>query len=161
MYGRSLADICAKTWLNTPDNRQGFASYFLSRGYVVYIVDQTSVGRGSDQDFNGYPLRIGSTVEINEEGFTYPEGTNAYPQSQLHTQWPGVSASCTLSAHCPCASTKCANSCWNGYRPGDAATPSSTFSLRPSSPSRVVIPAKSSLCAPLAAFSSPKLEKRS
>ncbi|KAI4272470.1 MAG: hypothetical protein LQ337_005286 [Flavoplaca oasis] len=76
-------------WLQTPDNRKGWASYFLDRGYAVYIVDQTSVGRATQEDLPGYPLRIGSTAEIAQRGFTVPELTNAYPQSQLHTQWPG------------------------------------------------------------------------
>lgn len=78
-------------WLQTPDNRKGWASYFLDLGYAVYIVDQTSVGRATQEDLPGYPLRIGSTAEIAQRGFTVPELTNAYPQSQLHTQWPGVS----------------------------------------------------------------------
>jgi hypothetical protein len=35
-------------------------------------------------------MRIGSTAEITEKGFTVPEISNAYPQSQQHTQWPGA-----------------------------------------------------------------------
>lgn len=35
-------------------------------------------------------MRIGSTAEISQKGFTAPELTNAYPQSQNHTQWPGT-----------------------------------------------------------------------
>jgi hypothetical protein len=80
----------AQTWLQTPDNRKGWASWFVEQGYQVYIVDQTSVGRSSQQDFPRYPLRIGSTAEIAQNAFTAPETINAYPQSQLHTQWPGV-----------------------------------------------------------------------
>ncbi|KAL8961422.1 MAG: hypothetical protein Q9183_005312, partial [Haloplaca sp. 2 TL-2023] len=76
-------------WLQTPDNRKGWASYFLDLGYAVYIVDQTSVGRSTQNDLEGYPLRIGSTVEVAEIGFSVPEISNTYPQSQLHTQWPG------------------------------------------------------------------------
>ncbi|KAB8291619.1 hypothetical protein EYC80_006419 [Monilinia laxa] len=82
--------VSGATWLNTPDNRKGFASMFLDRGYQVYVVDQTSVGRGSQPDLTGYPLRIGSTANISEVGFTAPEIANAYPQSQNHTQWPGT-----------------------------------------------------------------------
>ena len=80
-------------WLQTPDNRKGWASYFLELGYAVYLVDQTSVGRATQEDLTGYPLRIGSTAEIAQSGFTVPEFENAYPQSRLHTQWPGVSLS--------------------------------------------------------------------
>lgn len=39
---------------------------FLDLGYQVYVVDQTSVGRGTQQDFTGYPSRIGSTSSISE-----------------------------------------------------------------------------------------------
>jgi hypothetical protein len=66
------------------------ASQFLDKGYQVYIVDQTSVGRGSQNDITEYPLRFGSTSNITEVGFTHPEGANAYPQSQKHNQWPGT-----------------------------------------------------------------------
>lgn len=62
---------------------------FLDKGYLVYIVDQTSVGRATQEDLTGYPLRIGSTSNITEVGFTNSQAADAYPQSQLHTQWPG------------------------------------------------------------------------
>ncbi|KAL2064285.1 hypothetical protein VTL71DRAFT_4779 [Oculimacula yallundae] len=81
--------VSGGTWLNTPDNRKGFASHFLDMGYMVYIVDQTSVGRGTQNDLTGYPLRIGSTSNITTSGFTSPETSNGYPQSQQHHQWPG------------------------------------------------------------------------
>jgi hypothetical protein len=63
---------------------------FLDKGYLVYIVDQTSVGRGSQNDITGYPARFGSTANISEVGFTDVQVANASPQSQLHTQWPGT-----------------------------------------------------------------------
>lgn len=78
-----------QTWLNTPDNRKGFASLFVDQGYVVYLVDQTSVGRGTQEDLTGYPLRVGSTSNITEISFTDPQAANAYTQNKLHTQWPG------------------------------------------------------------------------
>lgn len=78
-----------KTWLNTPDNRKGFASYFIDQGYLIYLIDQTSVGRGSEENLNDFVMRIGSTAEISEAGFTVPELWDEYPQSQNHTQWPG------------------------------------------------------------------------
>jgi pimeloyl-ACP methyl ester carboxylesterase len=76
-------------WLNTPDNRKGWASYFLDAGYQVYILDITANGRSGQNDVAKYPLRFGSTDTIHENGFTHPEGINPYPQSQGHTQWPG------------------------------------------------------------------------
>ena len=76
-------------WLNTPDNRKGWASYYLDQGYQVYIVDIAANGRSGQQLLSKYPLRIGSTDIINEQGFTAPENFNQYPQAKLHTQWPG------------------------------------------------------------------------
>jgi hypothetical protein len=32
-------------FLHTPDGREGWAYYFLSRGYVVYLTDQPERGR--------------------------------------------------------------------------------------------------------------------
>ncbi|GME65273.1 hypothetical protein GTA08_BOTSDO11924 [Neofusicoccum parvum] len=81
--------ITGTTWLNTPDNRKGFASYFLDQGYQVYVIDQTSVGRGTENNLAEFPLIIGGTAEGSERGYTAPELMNAYPQSQNHTQWPG------------------------------------------------------------------------
>jgi pimeloyl-ACP methyl ester carboxylesterase len=76
-------------WLNTPDNRKGWASYYLDQGYQVYIVDIPANGRSGQQLLSKYPLRIGSTDVINEQGFTAPEKFDQYPQANLHTQWPG------------------------------------------------------------------------
>ncbi|KAL5115537.1 hypothetical protein ACEQ8H_006600 [Pleosporales sp. CAS-2024a] len=76
-------------WLNTPDNRKGWASYFLDQGYQVYIVDIAANGRSGQQLLSKYPLRIGSTDIINGQGFLAPQNFNQYPQSSLHTQWPG------------------------------------------------------------------------
>lgn len=78
-------------WLNTPDNRKGWASYFIDQGYTVYILDIVANGRSSQNDIANFPLRIGSTDMNVEAGFTAP-GTNTaypYPQAKNHTQWPG------------------------------------------------------------------------
>lgn len=56
----------------------------------MYLIDQTSVGRGSEENLDDFVLRIGSTAEISEAGFTVPEITDDYPQSVNHTQWPGT-----------------------------------------------------------------------
>ncbi|KAI9786707.1 MAG: hypothetical protein M1816_007848 [Peltula sp. TS41687] len=56
----------SSTWLQTPDNRQGWASYFVERGYEVYIVDALSVGRSLQQDLTTYPLVGGFTAENTE-----------------------------------------------------------------------------------------------
>ena len=76
-------------WLNTPDNRKGWASYFLDKGYQVYTVDIIANGRSGQNDVVKYPIRFASTDVIHENGFTAPENLDPYPQSQGHTQWPG------------------------------------------------------------------------
>lgn len=76
-------------WLNTPDGRKGWASFFVERGYLVYIVDITSVGRSSENEFDIFPMKIATTVSITENAYTAPELIDPYPQSVNHTQWPG------------------------------------------------------------------------
>lgn len=79
------------TWLNTPDNRTGWASYFLQQGYAVHLVDYPSTGRSQrlPETANVVP----TTVEAAERFFTAPELTpETYPQARLHNQWPGTGA---------------------------------------------------------------------
>ncbi|KZL66576.1 hypothetical protein CT0861_04491 [Colletotrichum tofieldiae] len=78
------------TWLNTPDNRKGFANYFVEQGYVIYIVDAAGNGRSTNMDLEGFPLTAGSSSTLVEMSFSAPEAYNGYPQSQLHTQFPGT-----------------------------------------------------------------------
>lgn len=82
--------VSGVTWLNTPDNRQGFASYFLDQGYMVYLLDHTGVGRSSQEDSTDYTLWNSTTVESVAAGFTDPQAAATYPQATLHTQWPGT-----------------------------------------------------------------------
>ena len=75
-------------WLGTPDGRQGWAQYFLTRGFEVYIVDQPARGRsawhpGVDGELKGVP------ASLVEQLFTAPEASGAWPQAKKHTQWPG------------------------------------------------------------------------
>ena len=73
----------------TPDGREGWAQYFVRRGYAVYIVDQ--VARGRSAHWNEYfgavqPSRLSQV----EERFVAPERYPVWPQAKLHTQWPGT-----------------------------------------------------------------------
>jgi pimeloyl-ACP methyl ester carboxylesterase len=73
----------------TPDGREGWAQYFVRRGYAVYIVDQ--VARGRSAHWNEYygavqPSRLNQV----EERFVAPERFPVWPQAKLHTQWPGT-----------------------------------------------------------------------
>ncbi|KAK1968961.1 alpha/beta-hydrolase [Colletotrichum sublineola] len=85
--------VSGTTWLNTPDNRRGWASYFLEQGYPVYLVDANSIGRSTANDPANFTMRVGMSEEVVEMGFTAVKGYNTYPQSQLHTQWPGTGMS--------------------------------------------------------------------
>jgi len=78
-------------FLGTPDGRPGWATWFLSHGWPVYVVDQPGKGR------SGYfPSRYGpqehdpSRKQIMER-FTAPATLDPapWPTAGLHTQWPG------------------------------------------------------------------------
>ena len=75
-------------FLHTPDNREGWARYFLSRGYVVYLTDQPERGRSPWLPGNGQMVSV-ATSDI-ESLFTASEDFNLWPQASLHTQWPGT-----------------------------------------------------------------------
>lgn len=82
--------ISATTWLNTPDNRPGWATYFLKQGYQLYLIDANSIGRSTANNAADFTMAVGMSAEFVEMGFTAVKGYNTYPQSQLHTQWPGT-----------------------------------------------------------------------
>jgi len=77
-----------QNWLNTPDGREGWASYFLKQGYTIYLTDQAQRGRSQwlpgDGQLSLFP------VETFEKQFTGPQNFPSYPQAALHTQWPGT-----------------------------------------------------------------------
>jgi len=75
-------------FLHTPDNREGWAHYFLSRGYVVYLTDQPERGRSPWLPGNGQMVSV-ATSDI-ESLFTASQDFNLWPQASLHTQWPGT-----------------------------------------------------------------------
>ena len=76
------------TWLNTPDGRPGWASYFLEQGYEIYIVDQPARGRSIWSPNGNAVLNIYS-AEMMEQRFTATDYYQLWPQAILHTQWPG------------------------------------------------------------------------
>lgn len=78
----------ATNFLDTPDGRPGWASYFLSQGYIVYLSDQPSRGRSPWLPSTGEMIAF-STADI-ENLFTATSTHNQWPQSHLHTQWPGT-----------------------------------------------------------------------
>ncbi len=73
----------------TPDGREGWAQYFLRRGYTVYVVDQ--VARGRSAHFAQSQGAVGpADLARTERRFTAPKGSNLWPQAKRHTQWPGT-----------------------------------------------------------------------
>lgn len=85
------AEQTGANYLGTPDGRPGWAWYFFSRGWPVYVVDQP--GRGKSGYF---PEAYGTQAKSPDPNrvqalFTAPELTQplAWPQAALHTQWPG------------------------------------------------------------------------
>ncbi|KAI9674469.1 MAG: hypothetical protein M1817_001807 [Caeruleum heppii] len=80
--------LSGATWLNTPDNRQGWASYFLEQGHTVYLADLTSVARSSRQPYE--PTIAGGTADRLSRMYTAPGLHDDYPESKKHTQWPGT-----------------------------------------------------------------------
>ncbi|KAL0576505.1 hypothetical protein V5O48_005480 [Marasmius crinis-equi] len=80
--------MTATNFLNTPDGRLGWADYFLSKGYELYLIDQPSRGRsawqmgvdGGQSDFDVFTTQV---------RFTASEKFDWWPLAHLHTQWPG------------------------------------------------------------------------
>src|SRR6476659_4428468 len=72
----------------TPDGREGWAQFFLRRGYAVYVVDQPGRGRAAYQA-ERYGPAAPLNLETTQRQFTAPERYTRWPQAKLHTQWPG------------------------------------------------------------------------
>jgi len=72
-------------WLMTPDGRMGWADFFVSKGYVVYLAEQPARGRSAY-----FPEAVGEqrfhSLEDVELRFTSENGS--WPQAKKHTQWP-------------------------------------------------------------------------
>ncbi|KAK9421505.1 hypothetical protein SUNI508_05740 [Seiridium unicorne] len=75
-------------WLNKPDGGKGWASWFLEKGYEVFLVDETARGRSPWNPLGGFPTSVYS-VETIASRFTAVQNFDLWPQAKLHTQWPG------------------------------------------------------------------------
>jgi pimeloyl-ACP methyl ester carboxylesterase len=78
----------ATNFMETPDGRPGWASFFLDHGYTVYLSDQPSRGCSPWNPSIG-TITTTDTASI-ERLFTAVSSHNLWPQSRLHTQWPGT-----------------------------------------------------------------------
>jgi pimeloyl-ACP methyl ester carboxylesterase len=75
-------------FLNTPDDRPGWASYFLDQGFIVYLSDQPARGRSLWHPSMGV-VSAADTSTV-QRLFTDISSHNLWPQSHLHSQWPGT-----------------------------------------------------------------------
>jgi pimeloyl-ACP methyl ester carboxylesterase len=73
----------------TPDGREGWAQYFLRRGYAVYVVDQVARGRAAYAAPVYGPVNS-AKLDWVEMRFVAPERAKRWPQAHLHNQWPGT-----------------------------------------------------------------------
>ena len=72
----------------TPDGREGWAQYFLRRGFAVYVVDQVARGRAANWEQAQGPMSPQS-LERTAERFVAPARARLWPQAERHRQWPG------------------------------------------------------------------------
>jgi pimeloyl-ACP methyl ester carboxylesterase len=84
------ASQTATNWMGTPDGRPGWADYFLSQGYLVYLVDQPARGRSAWHPSINGSLTILTAPDV-ERRFTASEVGGFWPQAKKHTQWPSDS----------------------------------------------------------------------
>src|SRR5437870_5653673 len=72
-------------YMGTPDGRDGWGQYFMSKGYAVYIMDQVGRGRPPYVEAVYGPKTMRSPKFVEREFIAY-EKYNLYRQAKLHTQ---------------------------------------------------------------------------
>ena len=80
-------------WLSTPDDRPGWADFFLKHGWPVYVVDQPGRARSPYLAAAYGPLPGPTTPKATEDRWSASEKGNRatqWPQAFSHTQWPGT-----------------------------------------------------------------------
>jgi pimeloyl-ACP methyl ester carboxylesterase len=75
-------------WWRTPDGREGWAQYFLRRGYAVYVVDQPARGRSAYNSDLG-PLNDPNGTLRAQQLWAASERFDLWPAADLHTRWVG------------------------------------------------------------------------
>jgi pimeloyl-ACP methyl ester carboxylesterase len=75
-------------WWTTLDGREGWAPYFLRRGFAVYVVDQPARGRSAYNSELG-TLNDPAPVLRSQQLWAAPERFNLWPAARLHTRWVG------------------------------------------------------------------------
>src|SRR5258708_3834452 len=74
-------------YMGTPDGRDGWGQYFLSKGYAVYIMDQVGRGRSPYVEAVYWPKSLLSPKSVEPDFISY-ERYNLFPQAKLHTPCP-------------------------------------------------------------------------
>jgi pimeloyl-ACP methyl ester carboxylesterase len=72
----------------TPDGREGWAQYFLRRGWPVFVVDTVGRGRATGHASTYGDLRD-PELSFATDRFVGPSRTLLWPQAALHTQFSG------------------------------------------------------------------------
>jgi pimeloyl-ACP methyl ester carboxylesterase len=75
-------------WIGTPDGREGWAQFFLKRGYAVYVMDQPGRGRTIYDPAYATPYHASNDIEVAAR-YGDTGRYELYPQAKMHTQWPG------------------------------------------------------------------------
>ncbi|KAJ3723403.1 alpha beta-hydrolase [Lentinula raphanica] len=79
-------------WLTSSNSVSlGWADWFLTKGFEVYIIDEPSRGRSPHQKSIDGPLHTVDTITMQQR-FTSPAQYDLWPSAKLHTQWPGSGA---------------------------------------------------------------------
>jgi pimeloyl-ACP methyl ester carboxylesterase len=76
-------------FLVKPDGETSWSSRFLEAGHTIYIVDQPFRGRSAWAPRAGADAPSTYSAELIQQRFTASEQYRLWPQSVLHTQWPG------------------------------------------------------------------------
>jgi pimeloyl-ACP methyl ester carboxylesterase len=77
-------------FLETPDGRPGWASYFIDKGHTVYLSDQPARGRSFWFPGQGNMVTLGPPNAVSDLFTDVANNGNQWPQAKLHTQWPGT-----------------------------------------------------------------------
>jgi len=76
-------------YLGTADGREGWAYWFMRRGYAIYVIDRPQHGRSPfHPDAQGAMAPFAPPAFL-EQFFSQPEHYGHYPQAKLHDKWPG------------------------------------------------------------------------
>ncbi|KJK90020.1 hypothetical protein H633G_06135 [Metarhizium anisopliae BRIP 53284] len=84
-----------KIWATKPDGKQGWAAFFINKGFTVYVVDLPACGRSIEFDqsivqWSKYASCTAKLTRDNAEATcTAASKFQRWPDAHKHTQWPG------------------------------------------------------------------------